>query len=322
MRIVVTGASGFVGQALCRRLVADGHSVIATIRSPESMRAVPAGISAIFNKPLAPETDWSDAICGADVVVHLAARVHVMHEAAADSLSEFRCVNVDGTYRLAQAALACRVRRFVFLSSIKVNGEATPYGKSFSELDQPLPQDPYGISKLETEQALRSVSGSSLMEAVIMRPPLVYGPGVAANALRLFAAVHNSYPLPLASVHNLRSLIYLNNLVDAISLCCVHPRAAAQTYLVSDRDDVSTPELIRRIAAALGVSPRLVPFPPVLLSLAGAVLGRRASLSRLLGSLLVDSSKIGRDLGWSPPFTMQQGLAATAKWFLSRNESS
>lgn len=318
MRILVTGASGFVGQALCRRLLADGHSVVATIRSPESAKALPPGLATVFTKSLGPETHWADALSTIDIVIHLAARVHVMREPRVDQLSQFRRINVRGTHVVAQAAAACGVKRFVFLSTVGVNGNSTPADKPFSEQDQPAPHNDYSVSKFEAEQALQSLAASSLMEAVVIRAPLVYGPANPGNALLLFRAVHMGRTLPLASIHNRRSLIYVGNLVDAITISCLHPRAATQTYLVSDRDDVSTPELILRIATAFGIHARLLPFPPGLLSLLGTLLGRRAAVDRLLGSLAVDSSKIARDLNWSPPFTMQQGLAATAKWYLEQ----
>jgi len=317
-RILVTGANGFVGNALCRRLIADGHSVIASVRSSESAANLPSGIAATFTQPLSPETDWSRALSGVNVVVHLAARVHVMHESASDPLSEFRRINVEGTRRLAQCALSCGIKRFVFLSTIGVNGNVTSPEKPFTEQDVPAPHNDYSRSKLEAEQMLRSLAADSSMNLVILRAPLVYGPSNPGNALLLFQAVHRRRSLPLASVRNLRSLIYVGNLVDAITLCCTHPRASGQTYLVSDGDDVSTPELIRRIAAAFGQSARLFPFPPALMSFAAALLGKRAAAERLLGSLTVDSSRIARDLTWRPPFTVQQGLAATAQWFLQQ----
>jgi nucleoside-diphosphate-sugar epimerase len=316
--ILVTGANGFVGRALCQRLLANGHFVIATVRSAQSTATLPAGLRSVFIKPLAPETDWSDALPSADVVVHLAARVHVLsRHATPRSLSDFHTVNVLSTVQLAQAALKAGVQRFFFLSSIGVNGNATLPGKPFSEQDQPAAHNQYSRSKLEAEQALHSLTANSAMQSVIIRAPLVYGPGNPANALRLLQAVHQRRPLPLASVRNLRSLIYLGNLVDSIALCCVHPNAAGQTYLVSDRQDVSTPELIRHIATAFGIQPRLWPFPPTLISAAAALLGKRDTADRLIGSLAVDSSKIVRELGWNPPYTMEEGLAATAKWYLS-----
>jgi nucleoside-diphosphate-sugar epimerase len=315
-RILITGTNGFVGQALCLRLMADGNSVVASVRSPESARSLPHGIGGVFIKPLAAETAWSDALSGVEVVVHLAARVHVMHESASDPLAEFRSVNVEGTRTLARSALACGVKRFVFLSSIKVNGEATTPGKPFSEQDAPAPHNDYSRSKFETEELLRSLTSESPMELVILRAPLVYGPANPGNALRLFQAVHQRRLLPLAAVHNSRSLIYLGNLVDAIAVCCFHPRAAGQTYLLSDGEDVSTPELIRGIASAFGIPARLFPIPPALMLFGATLLGKRAEVDRLLGSLTVDSSRITRDLSWQPPFTLQQGLAATAKWYL------
>jgi len=317
-RILVTGASGFVGQALCRRLIADGHTVAASVRSTESASALPSGIAASFTHLLSPETDWSQALYGVDVVVHLAARVHVMHDTAEDPLSEFRHVNVEGTRRLADSALASGVKRFVFLSTIGVNGNGTAPGKPFIEQDEPAPHNDYSRSKLEAEEMLRKLTAGSAMELVILRAPLVYGPANPGNALLLFRAVQSRRPLPLASVRNWRSLIYLGNLTDAIALCCTDSRAAGEMYLVSDGEDVSTPELIRRIAAAFGIPARLIPFPPALMSFAAAVLGKRAAADRLLGSLTVNSSKIGRDLSWHPPFTMQQGLADTAQWFLKK----
>lgn len=318
-KILVTGANGFVGKALCERLVAEGHSVMATVRSPESELAVPPGIEAVFTKPLAPETDWSDAAQRAEIVVHLAARVHVMHEATRDPLAEFRRVNVHATRRLAEAAIAAGVKRFVFLSSIGVNGNATRSGKPFSETDEPAPHNPYSLSKLEAERTIRQVTAGSEMEAVFIRAPLVYGPCNPGNALRLFEAVHKAWPLPFASVRNSRSLIYLDNLVDAITTCCVHCQAAGQIYFVSDWEDVSTPELIRRIAAAFGATPRLFPFPPAFMLLAGTLLGKRSAVERVIGSLTLDSSKIRRELGWKPPYTMEQGLQATAMWYLANH---
>jgi nucleoside-diphosphate-sugar epimerase len=321
-RVVITGASGFVGKALCKRFMADGHDVTGTIHSARSAQAVPGGTHQIFVKDLSPETDWSDGLKNADIVVHLAARVHVVDDTASDPLFEFRKVNLQGTKHLAEAAMSSGVKRFIYLSSIKVNGEATPKEAAFSEDDKPRPRDPYGVSKLETEEALRAMIGRSPMEIVIIRPPLVYGPEVTANARRLFASVYKNQPFPLASVNNKRSLIYLGNLVDAITTCAFHPKAAGQLYLVSDGEDLSTPDLIRRIAAAFGGSPRLFHVPVGLMTFAAALLGKRAMIHRLTGSLRVNHSKITRELGWQPPFTTSHGIGATAEWYLqsiSRN---
>jgi nucleoside-diphosphate-sugar epimerase len=316
-RILITGANGFVGKALCAQLLADGHSVLASVRAAHSASSLPPGAQPVVTGPLTDQTDWLPAIRSVDVVVHLAARVHIMHDVASDPLTEFRRVNVQATIHLVQAALAAGVKRFVFLSSIGVNGNSTPARTAFTEINQPAPHNPYSLSKLEAEQALRDLTANSSMSSVILRAPLVYGPGNPGNALRLLHAVYSARPLPFASVRNLRSLIYLGNLVDAIVLCATHPAAAQKTYLVSDQDDVSTPELIHRIAASFNISPRLWPFPPALMFAAGALLGKRALVERLIASLAVDSSRITRELGWKPPFTMAQGLQATAKCYIA-----
>lgn len=312
--MLVTGASGFIGSALCRVLVAAGHAPRAAVR-----RIIPGSKgpdTAIYVGEIDGNTNWSQALRGIDCVVHLAARTHVLHETAADPLEEYRRVNVEGTRWLAEQAVAAGVRRLVFLSSTKVNGERTA-GRPFKEEDAPRPEDAYGISKWEAEQALRRVAQETGLEVAILRPPLVYGHGVKGNFLRLMNIVAAGWPLPLASVHNRRSLIYVENLVDAILHCLARPEAAGQTYLVSDGEDVSTPELIRGIAAALGVQPRLLPCPVALLRLGAAALGRAGDVTRLLGSLQVDSTKIRRELGWTPRYTMEEGLVETARWFKS-----
>ncbi len=312
-RILVTGTNGFVGRVLCERLVADGWQVRGTIRSTEQLGTFPAGVEVVQIKSIGADTDWSDVLIRADAVVHLAARVHVMNDTATDPLSAFRQVNVAGTDRLARMAAINGVKRFVYVSSIKVNGEGCE--KPFTEHDIPAPDDPYGISKREAEQVLHLIAGDTGLEVVILRPPLVYGPGVKANFLSLFKIVDRGIPLPLASINNHRSLIYLGNFVDAIITCINHPKAAVQTYLVSDGEDVSTPELIQRMAAALGRPARLFPFPPSLMRFAGKLFGKSDAVERLVGSLTIDSSKIQRELGWKPPYTMEQGLKETAEWY-------
>ena len=244
--------------------------------------------------------------------MHLAARVHIMRDDAADPLAEFRRVNVEGTRVLASAAAAAGVRRFVYLSSIKVNGESTL--RPFTETDPPSPEDAYGISKWEAERGLTQIARASAMQYVILRSPLVYGPGVRGNFLSLMLAVARGVPLPLAAIDNRRSLLYVGNLVDAIRVCLSHPAAAEQLFLVSDGQDVSSAELSRRLAAALQVRPRLVPVPVPLLRLAGRLAGRGAAIERLVGSLQVDSSRIRAILGWFPPFSLDEGLAETARW--------
>lgn len=311
--LLVTGANGFVGSALCEALERAGHGLRRAVRGPGNTGAPRATVAV---GDIGAKTDWRDALAGSDCVVHLAARTHVLREAAADPLAEYRRVNVEGTRRLAEQAAAAGVRRLVFLSSVKVNGERT-VSQAFVEGDPPRPEDAYGISKWEAEQELLQIARATGLEVVVLRPPLVYGPGVKGNFLRLLRLVARGVPLPLASVHNWRSLVYLGNLVDAILTATGAPQSAGQTYLVSDGEDVPTPDLIRAIARALGAQPRLFPCPPALLRAAAALAGRGGEAARLTGSLQVDSSRIRRELGWQPPFTLGQGLAETARWFKS-----
>ncbi|CAG1006020.1 SDR family oxidoreductase [Geobacter sp.] len=313
-RILVTGATGFIGRTLCPLLLGRGCRVRGTVRASEPASALYPGVEPVVIEPLGPETSWSEALTNIDTIIHLAARVHVMDDRASDPLAEFRRVNTEGTGRLAREAAASGVRRLVFVSSIKVNGEesATPY----TENSPANPTDPYGISKLEAEALLRRIEAETGLEVVVLRPTLVYGPGVKANFLNLMKVIQRGIPLPLASIANKRSLVYVGNLADALAACAVHRHAGGKTYLVSDGEDVSTPELIRKIAASLGVPARLFPMPVSLIRLAGAVTGKRAAVDRLAESLVVDGSGMASDLGWVAPFTMNEGLRATAEWFL------
>jgi nucleoside-diphosphate-sugar epimerase len=249
-----------------------------------------------------------------DIVIHLAARVHIMQDTATDPLQEFRKVNTFGTERLARQAAKANVKRFVFMSTIGVNGNSSGE-RAFTENSDPHPHNSYSVSKLEAETRLKEVSESTGMELVIVRAPLVYGPGNPGNFLSLFRTVAKGIPLPLGSVSNLKSFLYVENLADALTCCATHSNAAGRTYLVSDGEDVSTPDLIRRVASSLGKPSRLLPFPSGVMKLAGKILGKAQVVERLLGSLQVDSSKIRKELGWTPPFTMEQGLENTAKWF-------
>ena len=264
------------------------------------------------------ETDWSAALNGVDAVIHLAARVHVMKDSAADPLAEFLKINLYGTSNLAQQAASAGVKRFVYVSSVKVNGEQTTVNRPFLESDEPDPQDPYGISKWRAEQALRRIAQETGLEIVIVRPPLVYGPGVKGNFVSLLDAIDRGMPLPLAGAHNARSLVYVGNLVDALIACATHPAAAGQTYLVSDGDDVSTALLVDMIAQSLGRNSRSFNFPPGLLRAAATLLGRAEQMDRLFGSLRVSDEKIRGELGWSPPCTLEQGLRETAVWYRAR----
>jgi nucleoside-diphosphate-sugar epimerase len=315
--ILVTGSTGFVGRSLCEKLLLKNYYVRGSVWNAESPTNLPAGVKSAQIESIGPDTDWSSALAGIDTVIHLAARVHVMDETVGDPLIVYRQINVAGTENLARQAAAHGVRRLVFLSSVKVHGEETdvPYSEQF----HPAPQDPYGVSKMEAEKVLQQITAETGLEVVIIRPPLVYGPGVKANFLNLLKIVERGLPLPLASITNARSLVYLGNLIDAIITSTNHPQAAGQTFLVSDGEDVSTPMLIRQVANALGRPVRLFPFPPSLLRLAGNLTGKSMAVDRLLGSLVVDSGKIQRVLGWKPPYTMAEGLAVTANWYKGKH---
>ncbi len=310
--ILVTGGTGFVGSAVLARLDADGAvPVRAAVRSAGA-RIAP-GIDKVVVGPLAGDTDWHAALAGVSALVHCAARVHVMEDTAADPLEEFRRVNVQGTLALARQAAAAGVRRFVFVSSIKVNGEMTAAGKPFTADDAPAPVDAYGVSKMEAEQALRALERQSGMQVVIIRPPLVYGKGVKANFAAMMRWLARGIPLPLGAIHNRRSLVALDNLVDLIVTCVRHPQAAGQTFLVSDGQDPSTTELLQRMGRAMGRPARLIPVPAACLTLGASLLGKRAVAQRLCGSLQVDIGKTRRLLGWTPPLTLDQGLQKAAK---------
>ena len=311
--VLVTGAGGFVGQVMCRELQSQRHAVRGTTRTASGEQGFPA--FAVGN--IGPDTDWSAPLAGCEAVIHLAAHVHVMRGQSGRMLGEYRRVNVEGSENLARQAARAGVRRFLFLSSVKVSGE-TSAGRAFVESYPAAPVDAYGVSKAQAEERLITVATETGMEIVIVRAPLVYGPGVKANFLSLLRAVDSGVPLPLSSISNLRSLVYVGNLVHALEACLVHPAAANRTFFVSDDHDVSTPELVRRIASALGRKPRLFPVPVSLLEGAAALFGRRAQAQRLTGSLQLDVSRIKSELGWTPPFSMRQGLMETASWYRAK----
>lgn len=307
---LVTGGGGFVGSAVLARLRHVGGPVLGVVRS-----VVPAA-GCVHGPALERGGDWSGLLKGCDAVVHAAARVHVMEGLASGSLDAYRAANVDGTLNLARQAAAGGVRRFVFLSSIKVNGEETPPGRAFAAEDSPSPKDAYAISKAEAEAGLRALAAETGMEVVIVRPPLVYGPGVKANFLSLMRVLRRGVPLPLgAVVSNRRSLVALDNLVDLIVTCIEHPAAANRTFLVSDGEDLSTVELLRRLAAAMDVPARLLPVPVPLLQAAAALLGRGVMMRRLCGNLQVDMTDMQRLLGWRPPVGVDEGLRRAAEGF-------
>ena len=310
-RVLVTGGQGFIGRAIVGQLVELGRfEVLALTRQAPAASSV-AGAMYLLGGDLASQTEWQLALTNVHAIVHLAARVHVMQEAEADPLAVFRAVNVEGTLNLGRQAAAAGVKRFVFISSIKVNGEATLPGRPFKPDDIPAPQDPYDVSKMEAEHGLRQLSVDTGMEVVIIRPPLVYGPGVKANFAALMRVVRRGWPLPLGMVHNQRSLVALDNLVDFIVTCITHPQAANQTFLVSDGQDLSNTELVRGMAQAAGVPARLVPVPVWVLQTGASLLGKGDVVQRLCGNLQVDISKARSLLGWVPPASVEEGLRRT-----------
>lgn len=310
MRFLVTGATGFVGRAACTELAQRKHDVRRVVRG---LSGTVCGDLAVGD--IGPYTNWSGALEDVDAVVHLAARVHVIHEGAGNPLDEFRKVNVAGTEHLARAAAASGVTRFVYVSSIGVNGVQSAPGKVFSEADQPNPHNAYALSKWEAEQGLLRIAAETGMEVVIIRPPLVYGPDAPGNFGSLMRWLQRGVPLPLGAIHNQRSLVALDNLVDLIVTCLAHPAAANQTFLVSDGEDVSTTELLRRMGQAMGRPARLIPVPVSWLKLVAALVGKRDVAQRLCGSLQVDIEKTRRLLDWTPPLSLDEGLRKAAKGF-------
>ncbi len=304
--VLVTGATGFVGSSVVSRLAVENFETHACVR--RDFFSMPKGVRIVPVVELTANTDWRPILAGVKSLVHVAARVHVMQDTEADPLTAFRTFNVDCTLNLARQAATSGVKRFVFISSVKVNGERTQLGRAFNEADAPNPQDAYGQSKHEAEQGLRQVSSDTGMEVVIIRPPLVYGPGVKANFAALMRAVQRGWPMPLGAVHNQRSLVALDNLVDFIVTCITHPQAANQTFLVSDGQDLSTTELVRGMAQASGVPARLLQVPVWALQAGASLLGKRDVVQRLCGNLQVDISKARSLLGWVPPVSLEEGL--------------
>lgn len=310
-RILVTGAGGFIGARLVRWLVRCGRDTRAAVRQKSS--ADNTNVEVVSVGTIDRATDWTRALHGIDVVVHLAGRAHVLDERSAAALEMFREVNVAGTMRLAAQA-AERVRRLVFVSSIGVNGSKTT-DQPFSESSPPAPVENYAKSKYEAEQELRALSEQTGLELVIVRPPLVYGPGCPGNFLRLIRLVDSGLPLPIASIRNSRSLIFVENLASALLACVDHPLARGRTYLVDDGEIISTPKLARTLGNLLGKQVRLIQCPlPILRSLA-SMGGRTDAVDKLCGSLIVDGAAIRRDLGWKPHRSMQDGLAETVRWY-------
>ncbi|MCG6574683.1 SDR family oxidoreductase [Pseudomonas sp. AF32] len=311
--ILMTGASGFVGGALLERLQAEPEkSVIAVVRGDKRL---PAPVNTVRIEAFSPQTEWLSHLTNVDTVIHCAARVHVMNDKEADPLAAFRQVNVVGTLNFARQAAQAGVRRFIFISSIKVNGEGTSPGRPYHADDLPAPADPYGVSKQEAEEGLRQLAQATGMEVVIIRPVLVYGPGVKANFLSMMRWLDKGVPLPFGAIENRRSLVSIDNLVDLIVTCIDHPAAANQTFLVSDGEDLSTTALLSRMARALGKSARLIPVPSWMLERGAGLLGKKALSQRLCGSLQVDIEKTRTLLNWIPPVSVDDALARTARHF-------
>jgi UDP-glucose 4-epimerase len=301
LSIVITGHTGFVGQALVAALAEQSLRLV-------GRRVLPKQAGVFFQKNLSAEEDYTDCLQGASVVVHTAARVHIMDDTSMDPLTAYRKVNVAATLNLARQAASAGVKRFIFVSSIKVNGEGTMPGKPYTADDEPDATDPYGMSKAEAEQQLRTLVGSTGMELVIIRPPLVYGFGVKANFAAMLRLAKKNLPLPLGAIHNSRSMVALDNLVDLIKTCVYHPKAANQTFLVSDDHDVSTTELIALMVRAYGKTPRLVSVPVICFKLLGRLTGKQALISRLCGDLQVDITKTKELLDWTPVITVENGI--------------
>ena len=313
--ILVTGASGFVGTALCESLQSSEWHILGAVRKLNQAKLhCQIKYKEIETGDISIKTDWLESLRDITHVVHLAARVHVMHEKSADPLAEFRRINVDATVNLAKQASSVGVKRFIYLSSIKVNGEFTEDGQPFTADDVPAPEDPYGISKLEAEEALRQIALETGMEVIIVRPPMVYGPGVKANFDSMMHWLRRGVPLPLGALtHNKRSMVALGNFIDLITVCLNHPAAANQTLLVSDGEDLSTTDLLQRTATALEMHARLFSVPPVLLKLMAKLLGKEAVYQRLCGSLQIDMTKTQQLLNWRPPLSVQEGLSLAAR---------
>lgn len=313
--VLLTGGTGFIGAPLVERLYAQGFVVRASVRGSASR--LPRFIEPVSISDLGPPMDWSQALAGVGIVVHTAARVHLLGDQVTNPLAEYRRVNVEGTLNLARQAAEAGVRRFVFLSSIKVNGERTVIEAPYRADDPPAPVDPYGISKWEAELGLRKLANDTGMEVVLVRPPLVYGPRVRANFLSMLRWLHRGVPLPFGAVKNKRSLVALDNLLDLLVRCVRHPGAANQIFLVSDGEDLSTPDILRRVGIALGKPARLFPVPVPMLMAAASVLRKNELMRRLCDSLQVDISKNRELLAWVPPCGVDDALRATALDFVN-----
>ncbi len=311
-RAIITGATGFIGAALCKKLTISGWSVLGFIQTNENI--TPGhNIELISGFKLETSNMPKNSFINTQCLIHTAARVHVMQDSTVDLLHEFRKVNVEGTLRLAKQAAAAGVKRFILLSSVKVHGESSQIGQPFRESDQVVPESPYALSKYEAELKLMEIAKTTSMELVIIRPPLVYGAGAKGNFRILLNWIQKGIPLPLGAINNRRSFVGIDNLVDFIITCLEHPKAANQIFFVSDGEDLSTTELLKRAAMAMGRPARLIPVPPVIIQIGAKVLGKKEVAQRLLNSLQVDISKAQNLLGWTPPLSINEGLSRCAR---------
>ena len=310
--ILITGSTGFVGRCLTETCK---HFLI-PYRSAVRFDSVISDSAIVNINNIDSRTDWSSALENVEIVIHMAARAHIMNDASTDPLKEYRTVNTEGTLNFARQAAAKGVKRFIFVSSVKVNGETTSGLLPFSEESKPSPQDPYGISKMEAESGLHAIATETGMEVVIIRPPLVYGPGVKANFYKLLKISSTGLPLPFGAVHNKRSMIYVGNLVDFIIKCIDHPAAANQTFLISDGEDLSLARLFSYLRSAFDRPARLLPVPIMLFKIVGFLSGKQKVLERLVGDLQVDSRKAQNLLDWQPPFSIKEGVEITVNAFI------
>lgn len=317
--VLVTGPNGFVGRSVCQELTKREYVVRGALRKAKT---IPNGCQSIVVGEINGQTDWDQALKDIDVVVHLAARVHVMNDNVVDPLAAFRKVNVEGTRQLAKFAAAASVKHFIYVSSIKANGEATQVNKPFSEIDEPGPKDYYGISKWEAEQVLRKIESVSDMAVTIFRPPLLYGPGVKANFLSLIKLADKRLPLPLGAITNKRSLLGLGNFVDLICYCIKHPASKGETFVVSDGHDLSTAELFSKIASALKKPARIFSVSPRILGMLGRIVRKQDIIKRLVGSLEINSTKVQKKLDWQPPFSVDDELVRTIDWYYDHKAGS
>ena len=316
-KICVTGATGFIGSKLSLKLSQLSYDVLAPVRNLSSNSlSLNQNLKYIKVEKEGSSLNYSKILKQVDTVIHCAARTHVVKEVEKSPQIAYQKINVEETLNLATQAASFGVKRFIFLSSIKVNGEKTLRSESFKHNDIAMPEDAYGVSKLEAEKVLRELSDRTGLEIVIIRAPLVYGEGVKGNFLRLLNLTNKKIPLPFARINNIRSLVGLDNLIDLIICCIDHPKAAGQIFLISDNESISTPELIKRIGAAMGKSTRLFPVPLSIFKLLGRLMGKSYEVDKLLGSLMVDSSHTRQILGWKPILSLDDGLNKTVQWYL------